>query len=62
MRGEKPLMAEQRTTKLNPHMTPGAEIEPGRHWWKTSGPTTRPTPMSACIITMSLSGTAILCC
>ena len=24
-------------------MTPGAEIEPGRHWWKASALTTRPT-------------------
>ena len=24
-------------------MTPGAEIEPGPHWWKASALTTRPT-------------------
>ena len=24
-------------------MTPGAEIEPGPHWWKESALTTRPT-------------------
>ena len=24
-------------------MTPGAEVEPGPHWWKASALTTRPT-------------------
>ena len=49
MRGEnrstrgKPLIAEQRTNKLNPHMTPSAEIKHGPHWWKASALTTRPT-------------------
>ena len=28
------------TNKLNPHMTPSAEIEPGPHWWKASALTT----------------------
>ena len=32
--GEKPLLAESRTNKLNPHTTPSAEIDPGPHWWK----------------------------
>ena len=31
--GEKPLRAEKRTIKYNPHMTPSVEIEPGPHWW-----------------------------
>ena len=49
MRGEngstqgKPLIAEERTNKHNPHMTPGAKIEPAPHWWKASAQTTRPT-------------------
>ena len=34
---------ENRTNKLNPHMTPGAEIEPGPHWWKASALSTRQT-------------------
>ena len=29
--------------KLNPHMTPGPEIEPGPHWWKASALTTAPS-------------------
>ena len=37
------VIAEYRTNKLNPHMTPGAEIEPGPHRWKASALTTRPT-------------------
>jgi len=41
--GEKPLIAELRTNKLNPHLTPSAEIELGPHWWKASALTTRPT-------------------
>ena len=47
---EKPLMTEWRTNKLNAHMTPSAEIEPGPHWWKASALTTRPTlpPLSHC--------------
>ena len=31
--GEKPLGAEKRTNKLNPHMAPSLEIKPGLHWW-----------------------------
>ena len=31
-----PTRAEQRTKKLNPHLTPGLGIEPGTHWWKAS--------------------------
>ena len=38
----KPLGAEQRTNKLNPHMTPDLEIEPGPHWWEASALTTAP--------------------
>ena len=30
----KPLGAEKRTNKLNPHMTPDLGIEPGPHWWE----------------------------
>ena len=41
--GGKPLIAEYRTNKLNPRMTPSAKIEPGPHWWKASALTTRPT-------------------
>ena len=32
----KPLGAEYRTNKLNPHMTPDLAIEPGPHWWEAS--------------------------
>jgi len=34
------------------HMTPGAEIKPGPHWWKASALTTRPTlPMiTQCLV------------
>ena len=39
--GEKPLVAEKRTNKLNPRMTLSVEIEPGAHWWKASSLTTR---------------------
>jgi len=32
---EKPLGARTRTNnKLNPHITPSPEIEPGPHWWE----------------------------
>ena len=41
--GGKPLIAELRTNKLNPRITPSAEIEPGPHWWKASALTTWPT-------------------
>ena len=39
----KPLGAEKRTTKLNPHMTPDLGIEPGPHWWEASALTTVPS-------------------
>ena len=39
----KPLSAEQRTNKLNPHMTPDLGIEPGSHWWEVSALTTVPS-------------------
>ena len=35
----KPLNAEKRTNKLNPHMTPDLWIEPGPHWWDAKEPT-----------------------
>ena len=38
--GEKPLVAEKRTNKLNPRMRPGLGIEPGPHWWEASSVTT----------------------
>ena len=44
--GEKPLGAEERTNKLNPHMTSNLGIEPGPHWWKASALTTAPTLLS----------------
>ena len=41
--GEKPLGAREKTNnKLNPHMTPGPEIEPGIQWWEASALTTAP--------------------
>ena len=40
--GKKPLIAEQRTKKLNPHLTPSAEIEPGPHWWQVLSPLGQP--------------------
>ena len=43
VRVEKPLMAEERTNKLYPHMTLSVKIEPGPHWWKASALTTRST-------------------
>ena len=30
----KPLSAEKRTNKLNPHLTPDLGIELGPHWWE----------------------------
>jgi len=36
----KPLGAEKRTNKLNPHLTPDMGIEPGPHWWEASALTT----------------------
>ena len=42
----KPLGAEKRTNKLNPHMTPSLGIEPGPHWWDACALTTTPPPVS----------------
>ena len=39
----KPLGAEKRTNKFNPHMTPDLRIEPGPHWWEASALTTAPS-------------------
>ena len=36
----KPLGAEKRTNKLNPHIAPDLGIEPGPHWWQASALTT----------------------
>ena len=46
----KPLGAERRTNKLNPHMTQDLGIEPGPNWWEASAPTTAPSrhPLSVC--------------
>ena len=41
--GEKPLGSEKRTNKLNPHMTPSLESNPGPHWWEASALTTAPS-------------------
>ena len=38
--GGKPLRAEKRTNKLNPHMTPSLGIKSRPHWWETSALTT----------------------
>ena len=39
----KPLAAEKRTNKLNPHMTPDVEIEPWPHRQEASALTTAPS-------------------
>ena len=39
----KPLSAEQRTNKLNPHSTPDLGIELGPYWWEASALTTAPS-------------------
>ena len=39
----KPLGAEKRTNKLNPHLTLDLGIEPGPHWWEASALTTAPS-------------------
>ena len=44
--GEKALRAEQRTNKLNAHMTPSLGIESGLHSWETSALTTEPVMLS----------------
>jgi len=40
--GEKPLRAEKKFNKLNPHMTLSLGIEPGPQWWEASAITTMP--------------------
>ena len=40
---KKPIGAEKRTNKLNPHMTPDLGIESGPHWWEASALTTVPS-------------------
>ena len=42
----KPVRAEKRTNKFNPHITPSLEIEPGPHWWEASALTTSPPLLS----------------
>ena len=39
----KPLGAEERTNKLNPHMTPDLGTKPRPHWWEASALTTVPS-------------------
>jgi len=39
----KPLGAEKRTNKLNPHLMPDLGIEPGPQWWEASALTTAPS-------------------
>ena len=39
----KPLGLEQRTNKLNPHITPELGPEPGSHWWEASALTNAPS-------------------
>ena len=39
----KPLGAEKRTNKLNPHITPDLGIEPRLYWWEASALTTAPS-------------------
>jgi len=51
---EKPLRAELRNNKLNPHMMLSAEIKPGPHWWKGSALTTWTTlPLKSWILFVS---------
>ena len=45
----KPLIAEKRTNKLNPHLTPHLGIEPGPHWWEASALTTAPSLHPKCL-------------
>ena len=53
------LRAEKRTNKLNPHMTPSLEIEPGTDWWEESALTTTPQLLSE-NLTHALPGGATL--
>ena len=48
--GEKPLGAEKRTNKLNPHMTPNLGIELALHWWEASALTTAPSLLPASLL------------
>ena len=56
----KPLGAEQRTNKLNPHMTPDLGIEPGPHWWEAIALTTAPSLKSKEYYTLLVSTKAQL--
>ena len=61
----KPLGSEQRTNKLNSHLTPDLGIEPGPQWWKASALTTAPSlhPLVkhflVCFCNESSTGTAV---
>ena len=37
-------LSEQRTNKLDPHVTPGPIIEPKTHWWEVQALITVPSP------------------
>jgi len=39
----KPLSAEKRTNKLNPHMTPDLGIKARPHWWEATALATAPS-------------------
>ena len=54
-----PLRAEERNNKLNPHMTPSLEIEPGTDWWEEKALTTTP-PLLSENLTHALPGGATL--
>ena len=41
--GQKPLSAEKRSNKLNPHLMLDLGIKPGPHWWEASALTTLPS-------------------
>ena len=51
----KPLGAEKRTNKLNPHMPPDLGIALGPHWWEASVLTTAPSmyPLSCSFMPLS---------
>ena len=44
-------LSEQRTNKLDPHVTPGPIIKPTTHWWEAQALITVPSP--APLFTMS---------
>ena len=48
--GGKPLRAEKRTNKLNPHVTPSVGSEPWPHWWEASALTTTPPLISKTVV------------